>query len=371
VRQSLRALAASGVIAATASCPVAAGGLPLERLILPPGFRISIYADGVTDARSLALGANGTVFVGTRRDGRVYALPDRDGDQRADSVITIANGLRMPNGVAFLEGALYVALNDRLLRFDNIEARLDRPPAPVVVNTSFPTEQHHGWRYLRTGPDGRLYVSIGAPCNVCDAPGFAVIERLNRDGTGREVIARGVRNSVGFDWHPQTGELWFTDNGRDRLGDDVPADEVNRLAQPGADFGFPYCHGGNVRDPEFGENRSCSEATAPAWRLPAHVAPLGMRFYTGKMFPAEWGGRLFVAEHGSWNRSVPDGYRVVALSLSGNQVTGAVPFVQGWLGADGRAWGRPVDLLVMPDGALLLSDDRAGVVYRIDYKNNE
>jgi glucose/arabinose dehydrogenase len=341
---------------------------PLDQLKLPPGFEIKVYADNVPNARSLALGKKGTVFVGTRAGSEVYALVDKNGDQVADQVIEIARGLFMPNGVAFRDGALYVAEVNRVLRFDNIEDNLDNPPQPVVVNDSFPRETHHGWKFIAFGPDGLLYVPVGAPCNICepDPNRYANIMRMKADGSGLEVFARGVRNSVGFDWDPRTKEMWFGDNGRDMLGDDVPPCELNHAPKAGMHFGYPYCHGADVKDPQFGDKRPCSDFTAPAQSLGAHVAPLGVRFYTGSMFPQEYRNRVFVAEHGSWNRSQKSGYRVMTASLKDNKVEKYEPFIDGWLQGQ-RNWGRPVDFLVMPDGALLLSDDQAGVVYRISY----
>lgn len=339
----------------------------LSDIQLPPGFRISFYATGVPNARSLALGPAGTLFVGTRTAGRVYALVDEDGDGAAERRFTIAKNLDMPNGVAFKDGALYVAESGGILRFDRIEQQLRDPPTPKRV-IRLPAYRHHGWRYLRFGPDDHLYVPLGAPCNVCDKVGFASILRLRPDGSKREVFASGVRNTVGFDWHPTTKELWFTDNGRDWLGDNQPPDELNNAPRPGLHFGFPYCHGGSVADPEFGKVRHCDEFVPPVQRLGAHVAALGMRFYTGEQFPKTYHGQLFVAEHGSWNRSEPVGYQVSLIQLKGNKSVSYQPFARGWLGAFGRVSGRPVDLLVMPDGALLVSDDKAGVIYRIYYQ---
>ena len=341
----------------------------LDRISLPPGFEMTLYAANVPEARSLALGANGTVFVGSRRAGTVYALVDRDGDRTADAVHTIAAGLFMPNGVAFRDGALYVAEVNRILRFDDIETRLADPPAPVVVHAGLPDDTWHGWKYIGFGPDGRLYVPVGAPCNVCTRRDerYAAILRMQPDGTDAEVFARGVRNTVGFDWHPETGEMWFTDNGRDWLGDDAPPCELNRAPAAGLHFGFPYCHGADIPDPDFGRQRTCDTFTAPAQDLGPHVAPLGMRFYTGGTFPAAYRHQIFIAEHGSWNRSTPIGYRITLVRLQDGRAAGYEVFAEGWLGKDGRAWGRPVDLLVMPDGALLVSDDQAGAVYRIAY----
>jgi glucose/arabinose dehydrogenase len=350
----------------------------LEAITLPPGFRIDVYATGVPNARQLALGSDGTVFVGSRSAGSVYALVDRDRDHKAEQVVTIARALNSPNGVAFRDGSLYVAEISRILRFDRIESRLDAPGEPAVVIDTLPADAHHGWKFIAFGPDGLLYVPVGAPCNVCerDDPRYASILRMKPDGTGVEVFASGVRNSVGFDWHPSTRELWFTDNGRDMLGDDVPGDELNHAPKPGLHFGFPYCHQDALADPEFGVKRGCGEFRAPARTLDAHVAALGMRFYTGSMFPPEYRNQILVAEHGSWNRSVPQGYRLSLVRLQKNTVTAYERFAEGWLrgvqnktarGATGDVTGRPVDVLVMPDGALLVSDDFAGAVYRISY----
>lgn len=359
------ALAATAITASQAQSP---GRLPLDSITLPPGFSIQIYADNVPNARSLVRGPGGTLFVSTRTAGNVYAVRDTNTDGRADQVVTIATGLNMPNGVALRNGSLFVAEVNRILRYDNIEARLKNPPAPVVVNDGFPTDKHHGWKFIAFGPDGWLYVPVGAPCNVCerDDPRYSSIMRIRPDGSGAEVFASGVRNTVGFDWHPATRELWFTDNGRDMMGDDLPPDELNHAPAKGLHFGFPYCHAGTIADPEFGAKRTCSAFKAPAQALGPHVAALGMRFYTGTMFPAAFRRQIFIAEHGSWNRSTPIGYRVMLATLSGHTVTGYEVFAQGWLRGS-RAWGRPVDVLVMPDGALLVSDDLAGVIYRITY----
>ncbi len=346
-------------------------GVYLGDIILPPGFSINIYADNVENARSLVLGDSGTLFVGTRSAGKVYAVLDRNHDARADEVITIAKGLNMPNGVAFRDGSLFVAEVNRVLRYDRIESRLKNSPKPVIVTDSFPKDPHHGWKFIRFGPDGKLYVPVGAPCNVCERsnPIYASITRLNADGSNLEIFAHGVRNTVGFDWHPKTGELWFTDNGRDWLGDDLPPDELNRASQKGMHFGFPYCHGGTIADPEFGSKRSCKEFVPLAMVLGPHVAALGMRFYTGAMFPELYRNQIFIAEHGSWNRTSPIGYRISLVRLHGNQAISYDVFVEGWL-KNGSAWCRPVDVFVMPDGALLVSDDRAGVIYRISYNNS-
>jgi glucose/arabinose dehydrogenase len=354
--------------------------LPLNQITLPPGFTIDFYATGVPHAREMVLGSKGTLFVGTRDHDKVYAIVDRNNDHKADQVYTIAEGLKDPSGVAFRNGSLYVAEVSRITRYDNIEATLEKPAAPAVVKSDLPTETHHGQKFIRFGPDGLLYVPVGAPCNVCerpDDPRFATILRLKPDGTETEIFASGVRNTVGFDWHPTTRELWFTDNGRDLLGDDIPPDELNHAPKKGLAFGFPYCHAGEVKDPEFGSKHACSEFQAPARKLDPHGAAIGMRFYTGTMFPAEYRNQIFIAEHGSWNRSVPIGYRVMLAKIEGNKVISFTPFAEGWLQGvansqgtrtAGQTWGRPSDVFVMPDGALLVSDDFAGVIYRISYK---
>lgn len=342
----------------------------LEQVKLPEGFVIEPYAAGIDNARSMCWGDKGTLFVGTRKAGNVYAVVDEDGDLHADTVFTLAKDLHMPNGVAFRDGSLYVAEVSRIIRFDEVESRLDNPPAPVVVTDRLPDEDHHGWKYIAFGPDGKLYVPVGAPCNIChrpDDPRFASILRMDADGGNIEVYAHGVRNTVGFAWHPTTKELWFTDNGRDWLGDDAPSDELNHAPQAGMHFGYPFCHAGAVADPEFGKERPCDDFVAPAKRLGAHVAALGMLFYTGTMFPPEYRNRIFIAEHGSWNRKVPDGYRVMTVTLDGDNAVDYSPFAMGWL-QGGEAWGRPVDLLQMADGSLLVSDDFANMIYRIHYK---
>lgn len=354
------------LLALALATPAGAADLPLDKLRLPPGFAIEVYA-AVPGARSLTLGANGTVFVGTQRSGKVYALKPR-ADGRTAETVTVAEGLNAPNGVAFREGALYVAEINRILRYDGIETRLANPPKPVVITDSYPRDGHHGWKYIAFGPDGWLYVPVGAPCNVCEADPerYALLSRIRPDGSGYEVYARGIRNTVGFDWHPETKELWFNDHGRDMLGDDLPSCELNRATKAGQHFGFPYCHQGDTPDPEFGSKRSCAEFVPPMAKLGGHVAPDGLRFYTGNQFPLEYRNRIFIAQHGSWNRSKKSGYRVVMATLKGSEVAKVEPFIEGWLENE-QHWGRPVDLLVMPDGSLLVSDDYAGVVYRIRY----
>ncbi|OFW10031.1 MAG: sorbosone dehydrogenase [Acidobacteria bacterium RIFCSPLOWO2_02_FULL_67_36] len=365
-----RSLVTVGLVALATGQAPSESRLPLDRINLPPGFSIDVYATGVPNARQMALGDKGTLFVGSRSARKVHAVIDGNGDGKADRLVTIANGLNMPSGVAFRNGSLYVAEVSRVIRYDGIESRLDNPPEPVVVNDKFPTERHHGWKFIAFGPDGMLYVPVGAPCNICDRsddPRFGSIMRMKPDGSGLEVFASGIRNTVGFDWHPATRELWFTDNGRDNLGDDVPSDELNRAPRKGMHFGFPYCHGGDFADPEFGSKRACGEFEPPARKLGPHVAAIGMRFYTGQMFPPEYRNQIFIAEHGSWNRSTPIGYRVMMVKVDGNKTATYTPVAEGWL--QGRsAWGRPADVLVMPDGALLVADDAAGAIYRITHK---
>lgn len=339
-------------------------------LVAPPGFRIEVFADEVPGARSMALSPEGTLYVGTRQD-RVYALRDADGDHRADAVHLIATGLNMPNGVALKDGDLYVAEVGRILRWRGIEKRLVRPGEPEVVTDAYPEDRAHGWKFIAFGPDGKLYVPVGAPCNICNPsnPIYASITRIDPDGRNLEVYAHGVRNSVGFDWHPETRELWFTDNGRDWMGDDVPPCELNRVTEKGQHFGYPFCHGGDIPDPEFGKMRKCSELRGPAQRTVAHAAPLGMRFSRGPMFPPAYRGGIFVAEHGSWNRSTKVGYRVMYARLDpAGTVTSYEPFLTGFLDERAqRAWGRPVDVQHAADGALLVSDDAAGAIYRVTY----
>jgi len=348
--------------------PAKTTSLPIEKIKLPEGFSIGVFAEGLPGARSLELSPGGTLFVSTRDEGNVYALRDTDGDGVSDERYTIVSGLRQPNGVAFRDGDLYIAEISRILKLEDIEEKLANPPSPVVVYDQYPDKTHHGWKYIAFGPDGKLYVPVGAPCNICESedPVFASLTRLNPDGSGMEIVQHGIRNTVGFTWHPETGELWFTDNGRDMLGDDVPACELNHAPRDGMHFGYPYCHQGDLPDPEFGKAHSCGEFTPPAQNLGPHVAPLGLEFYTGTKFPENYRNQIFIAEHGSWNRSKKIGYRVSLVTLEGNKATDYRTFAEGWMKPEtDEVWGRPVDLELLPDGSMLVSDDYAGAVYRI------
>ena len=345
--------------------------LSLNGLKVPKGFKIEVFAEDIENARSLAISPSGNLFVGNRSSNHVFALADTDHDFKVDKTYTIFESESMPNGVAFHKGDLYVAEVNRILRFKDIENHLDMPGKPEVVYDKFPTEEHHGWKYIAFGPDGKLYVPVGAPCNVCESKDsiFNTITRMNADGTGLEIVCKGVRNSVGFDWNPLDGTLWFTDNGRDLMGDNVPECELNHSTQKGTHFGFPYCHQGDVSDPEFGKKFPCSKFTPPIQKMGPHTAPLGMQFYTGSMFPAEYKNTIFIARHGSWNRTEKNGYDIVSVSLDekGNS-RGIQPFISGWLSDDKKdVSGRPVDMEIMEDGSILISDDFANAVYRVSY----
>ncbi len=369
-----RVLVLVSLVCAFLASTASADELPLARIKLPPGFAIELWAR-VDNPREMALGRHdstgGTLFVGSMQAGKVHALRF-DANVKVQSVTVIASGLRLPVGVAYKDGSLYVSAVSRILRYDDIERHLDHPPAAKIVTDSLPGETHHGWRFIAFGPDGKLYVSVGAPCNICepDPQRYAHILRMNPDGSGKEVFAFGIRNSVGFDWQPQTKELWFTDNGRDMLGDDSPPDELNHAAAAGMHFGYPYCQGGDLADPDFGSRRPCAEFTAPTQNLGPHVAALGMRFYTGTMFPPQYRDQIFIAEHGSWNRSRKIGYRVSLVRLRGDKAIAYETFASGWLQGE-TAWGRPADVLVLPDGSLLVADDYAGAIYRITYRGQE
>ncbi len=341
--------------------------VPVGRIRLPEGFKAELWAHGMPGARMMALGSNGTIFVGTRTIGRVYAVTDQGGQRQ---VRVIAQGLKQPNGVAFRDGALYVVAINQVLRYDNIESKLDNPGMPVDLTSAFnlPTEEHHGWKFTTFGPDGKLYMQVGAPCNICevDENRHAILVRFNPDGSGREVVARGVRNSVGMAHHPQTGQLWFTNNGRDWAGEDEPEDTLGVVQRVGEHFGFPYCHAGTMQDPDV-RGRQCSEFSPPALKLGPHTAALGMRFYTGSMFPAEYRNSMFIARHGSWNRTQRTGYDVVRVTLDAQGRPQMQPFLTGLL--EGNTFhGRPTDVQQLPDGSLLVSDEQAGAIYRITYQ---
>jgi glucose/arabinose dehydrogenase len=377
---------ALGVVCCTnsskdASTRVPAGGepalteyaktLPLEKIKMPVGFAIEVFAE-VNNARSIAMSPEGTLYIGNRNGDKVYAVKDVDGDNKADKRWVVASGLNMPNGVAVKDGDLYVAEVSRISKYQNIEANLGKAITPVLVDDTYPTETHHGWKYIAFSPDGKLYVPVGAPCNICksDKEIYASMTSINKDGSDRTVFANGIRNTVGFTWHPVTNELWFTDNGRDMLGDDIPPCELNRAPEAGMHFGYPFCHAGTISDPEFGKNEPCSKFTVPAQTLGPHVAPLGLKFYTGDTFPSEYKNQLFIAEHGSWNRAKKIGYRVSLVNIEDNtKATSYKTFAEGWLDETTQeSWGRPVDVLMLKDGSMLVSDDQAGVIYRIYYK---
>ncbi len=373
----IRSIIAGLVLTGTSLSAVAESteALPLHKLTLPDGFKIDVYASNVNNARQMALGDKGTVFVGSRRAGVITAVIDNNKDGKAEKVIEIASDLNMPSGITFKDGDLYVAEVHQVLKFADIESKLSNPPKPEVVVPNLPTERHHGWKYIDFGPDGWLYVPVGTPCNVCmtqgsekfDDPRFDSILKFNLETGEHEWAAKGVRNSVGFDWHPKTGDLWFSDNGRDWLGDDLPPCEINHVSEHGQHFGYPYFFGKDIADPDFGVGKKASDYRAPALDLQAHVAPLGIHFYEGKMYPKAYKNKLLVAEHGSWNRSKKVGYRVMMATLEDNKITSYEPFIDGWLEKNEEVWGRPVALLSLPDGSLLVSDDFANAIYRISY----
>ena len=350
----------------------------LEKIVLPEGFEIKIYADDVENARSMAISPSGTIFVGNRNKDNVFALKDTDGDNVIDKKYLITNKLKnMPNGVAFHDGDLYVAEVNKIWKFENIEENLSYADKfdeyleePILISDDFPSDRHHGWKYISFGPDGKLYVPVGAPCNICESRDeiYASITRMNLDGSNKEIYVKGVRNTVGFTWHPETKQLWFTDNGRDMLGDNIPPCELNKVTEKDQHFGYPYCHGSDIGDPEFGGEYSCSDFVMPVQNLGPHVAPLGLKFYTGKMFPDEYKGDIFIAEHGSWNRSKKIGYRISRVKIENNKSVGYETFIYGWLDDEEQeAWGRPVDILILEDGSMLISDDKANAIYRVTY----
>ena len=344
----------------------------LESIQLPEGFEIEIYANNISNARSMDISPSGTIFIGNRHGDNVFAIRDEDEDNIAEKKWLITNKLKnMPNGVAFHKGDLYVAEVDKLWVFKNIEDNLENPGDPILIYDDYPKDKHHGWKYIAFGPDGKLYVPVGAPCNICESKNkmYASITRMNPDGSDREIFAYGVRNTVGFTWNPNNDEMWFTDNGRDMLGDNIPPCELNRVTKPGQNFGYPYCHGDDIGDPEFGGKHPCSDFVPPARNLGPHVAPLGLKFYNGNMFPNEYKGDIFIAEHGSWNRSKKIGYRITRVKIKENKAISYEPFIYGWLNNEEQeAWGRPVDILILDDGSMLISDDKADLIYRVSYK---
>jgi glucose/arabinose dehydrogenase len=347
----------------------AADKVPVDKLKVPKGFKVEVYASGIPNARSLRLGDKGTVFVSNRTLDKLYAIVDKGGKRE---VKVIAKDLYRPNGIALHNGTLYIAELSQISKIDKIEDNLDNTPKPTVIYSDLPKDEPHGWKYLTVGPDNKLYFNVGAPCNICMPPEtHAQIRRINLDGSGVEVVARGVRQIVGMDWHPTLKQLYFTENARDWMSEELPNDKLNRLAQPGKDnFGYPYCHQGNVPDPEFGWGHSCDEFTKPVALLGPHAAPLGIKFYTGNAFPAEYRGQAFIARHGSWNKSKKIGGDIVVAKLNKDGTLKSLdPFLTGFI-QDNNYVGRPVDLLVMKDGSLLISDDFAGAIYRVSYGNS-
>jgi glucose/arabinose dehydrogenase len=344
-----------------------AADIPVGRIKVPPGFKVEVWASGMPGARMMARGARGTVWVGTRGLGRVYEIKD-EGGQRQSRVLI--DKLTQPNGLAFKDGALYVMAIDKFLRFDGIEGNPNAQPVDITAAFKLPPKQHHNWKFLNIGPDGKLYVPFGAPCNICDPePEYAQIRRYNFDGSGMEVVARGVRNSVGFDFHPRTKELWFTDNGRDWMDENGPEEELNRVSKVGEFFGFPYCHANGIADRDVKRADPCKGVTMPVTLLGAHAAALGMRFYTGNMFPAEYRDSVLIARHGSWNRQKKSGFDVVRVTAGADGRNARVqPFMWGFLDEGGNNfWGRPTDVMLMPDGSVLVSDEQNGAIYRVSY----
>jgi glucose/arabinose dehydrogenase len=359
-------------LAPVAAPPIAASADKVAavpgKLTLAKGFKIDVYVSGITNARSMRVGDKGTIFVGSRLIDKVYAVVDKGGKPE---VKTIASGLYRPNGVAFKDGTLYIAELSKISKIEKIEDNLDNPPKPVVIYDDLPKDEAHGWKFISIGPDNKLYVPVGQPGNnVMPSDKHAQIRRINLDGSGAEVVARGVRNTVGFDWHPVSKELYFTDNGRDWLSEDLPEDELNRVTKVGEHFGSPYCYQGDFPDPEFGWGHSCSEFTPPVAKMGPHSASLGMRFYTGSMFPSKYKNAIFVARHGSWNRSKKFGGDIVAVHLNKDgTVKDKEVIVSGFIGPDNNYIGRPVDVQMLKDGSLLISDDYNGAIYRLSYGN--
>ncbi|MGX9429535.1 MULTISPECIES: PQQ-dependent sugar dehydrogenase [Bradyrhizobium] len=358
---------AAAKLAPVAPPPLAAAPdkLPLAKLKVPAGFNVEVYAAGMANARSLAQSDKGTVFVGSRLVDKVYAIVNKDGKRQ---VKVIASGLYRPNGVAFKDGTLYIAELSKVSKIEKIDDVIDSPPKPTVIYDNLPKDEAHGWKFIAIGPDNKLYVPVGQPGNnVLHDDAHGQIRRINLDGSGAEVYAVGVRNTVGFDWNPETKHLYFTDNGRDWLSETVPEDELNRVTKAGEDFGAPFCYQGNIIDQELGWGKSCSDYTPPVGLMGPHTASLGMRFYTGNMFPKTYKNAIFVARHGSWNKSKKEGGDVVVVKLDKDgKVKSVEPFLTGFL-EDNKYVGRPVDVMQLKDGSLLVSDDWNGAVYRISY----
>lgn len=345
--------------------PKAPGEIPVDKLKVPGGFKVSLWASGLPNARVMTWGDKGTLFVSSRVAGNVYAVVDKGGSRE---VKTIAKGLNLPNGIAFKNGALYIAEIHRITKMDGVEDKLDAPPAMTPVYETLPKDAPHGWKYLAFGPDGKLYFNIGAPCNICMPPDtHANISRVNPDGTGFEYFALGVRNSVGFDWHPVTKELYFATHARDWLGEDMPSDRLDHAPKKGLHFGFPYCHDGDVADPQFGKDRPCAEFPRPLLKTGPHVAGNGVQFYTGSMFPPEYQNRMFLPQRGSWNRTQKSGFKVMMVTLRPGDAPKYETFAEGWLDGD-KFWGRPVYTQQMKDGSLLISDDYVGAIFRVTYQ---
>ena len=344
-----------------------ASEIPLQNLRLPAGFKAEVWASGMPGARAMARAENGKIYIGTRGIGRVYELTD-NGSSRTSRVVV--DKLVQPAGVAYGNGALYVMAIDKVLRYDGIASNPGVAPVDMTAAFKLPPEQHHNWKYIAFGPDGKLYVPFGAPCNICE-PGaeYAQIRRYNADGSGMEVIARGVRNTQGFAWHPESRELWFSDHGRDWMGDDGPADELNRLTRNGQNFGFPYCHANGIADRDFARANACDGVTLPVQTMGPHASAMGVHFYTGSMFPPEYRNTLFVARKGSWNRTQKFGFDVVTVRMDAQGNSPRIqPFMTGFLDPINDSFsGRPTYLLQMPDGSLLISDEQMGAIYRISY----
>jgi len=345
----------------------AATDIPLANFKLPPGFKAEVWATGVVGGRSMVRGDSGKIYMGTRAIGRVYEITD-NGAARSSRVVV--DKLTQPSGVALRNGSLYVFAIDKVLRFDGIEATPGAQPVDMTAAFKLPPEQHHNWKYVAFGPDGKLYVPFGAPCNICEPPPeYAQIRRYNADGSGMEVIARGVRNTQGFAWHPVTGEMWFTDHGRDWMGDDSPEDELNRMPRSGLFFGFPYCHAAAIPDKDIRRANACDGVTLPVRTMGPHAAVMGVHFYTGSMFPAEYKNTMFIARKGSWNRTQKFGYDVVTVQADADGTNARItPFMTGFLDSSTNAFsGRPTYFLQLPDGSLLISDEQLGAIYRISY----